>query len=158
MRKVSHNIEFEIYQYNELNKYELELVKKAENFARDAYAPYSLFKVGAAIKLVNGIIVGGCNQENVAYPSGLCAERVALFSAATQYPQTAPLALAIIGLHKDIITEQPIYPCGACLQVLQETERRYNKKICLYLCGKENVMKVQSSSCLMPFAFIQSFS
>lgn len=158
MQKFNHNIEFEIYQYDELGRYELELVRKAESFARNAYAPYSTFKVGAAVKLVNGIIVGGSNQENVAFPSGLCAERVALFSAAAQYPKVAPSILAIVGLQNEIVTERPIYPCGSCLQVLQETEMRYNKKICLFLCGRKNIMKIQTSSHLMPFAFVQPFS
>lgn len=153
MQKVNCNIEFEEYRYDELNAEDRELIDRAVRFGKNAYAPYSHFKVGAALKLENGEVIGGCNQENAAYPSGLCAERVALFSAATQYPDITPVAMAIVGCRDGEPTEEPLSPCGACLQVIHETELRYRRPVSLFLCGKERIIKVTSVRSLLPFAF-----
>ena len=105
---------------NELSREDATLIAEAVKVAQDAYAPYSQFKVGAAVLLENGIIVTGSNQENAAYPSGLCAERTALFYAGAQYPDVPVLALAVVAFNNIGQVEQ-ISPCGSCRQVLVET-------------------------------------
>ncbi|MDH6304231.1 cytidine deaminase [Parabacteroides sp. PH5-13] len=117
-----------------------------------AYAPYSRFQVGAAVLLSDGKIVAGNNQENAAYPSGLCAERVALFSAGAQYPDLAVKAIAIAavteGSQVDMIT-----PCGGCRQVLLEVEKRYQHPVNVLLYGKDTVYVADSASALLPLSF-----
>lgn len=98
------------------------LIERAKQAATDAYAPYSGFRVGAAALLANGEIVTGNNQENVAYPSGLCAERVALFAASSQFPGIPVIALAIAAETEKFTIKEPVYPCGGCRQVMAEYE------------------------------------
>ena len=105
---------------------DLKLLKEAEKAMHNAYAPYSEFKVGAAVLLENGKIITGNNQENAAYPSGICAERVAIFYACAQYPKVAVKTIAIIC---DTKTNEPVTPCGACRQVIAEYEQLSGKKI-----------------------------
>ena len=152
MRTITHEIEFTEVPLHELNEIEKTLYDKALNASQKAYAPYSRFHVGAAALLENGQIVTGCNQENAAYPSGLCAERVTLFAAAANYPDTPVEALAIIACQNGQIKEQ-ISPCGACCQVLIETETRFDRPIKIMLCGKEQVRILSSSRMLLPFSF-----
>lgn len=120
--------------------------------ARGAYAPYSHFKVGAAIALNDGTMMIGSNQENIAYPSGLCAERVALFAASASYPDQSVEAIAIIAM-RDGIVQSFISPCGACRQVLLETEQRYGHSIRILLCGKDESILVASAKDLLPLSF-----
>ncbi|MDR1555930.1 MAG: cytidine deaminase [Tannerellaceae bacterium] len=117
-----------------------------------AYAPYSEFRVGAAVLLDNGVIVTGNNQENAAYPSGLCAERVALFYAGSHYPGLSVRAIAISAQTGGRQTER-ISPCGACRQVLLETENRYQHPIQVLLCGQETVYIAESAASLLPLSF-----
>ena len=118
------------------------------------YAPYSHFHVGAAALLENDVIVTGTNQENVAYPSGLCAERTALFYANSQYPDVPVKALAIVGISEvNGMNHTPLSPCGACRQVMLETENRFATPMRVLLCGKEEVYIVESAKDLLPFAF-----
>ena len=119
---------------NELSREDATLIAEAVKVAQDAYAPYSQFKVGAAVLLENGIIVTGSNQENAAYPSGLCAERTALFYAGAQYPDVPVLALAVVAFNNIGQVEQ-ISPCGSCRQVLVETSTRF-EPFRLLLSGK----------------------
>ncbi|MDR0431540.1 MAG: cytidine deaminase [Tannerellaceae bacterium] len=128
------------------------LAKAAQEATRNAYAPYSNFNVGSAVLLDNGEIISGNNQENAAYPSGLCAERVALFAANSQYPDSKVLAIAIAAVAKG---EQVnlITPCGACRQVLFEVENRYNCPMKVILCGKERIYITESASSLLPLSF-----
>jgi cytidine deaminase len=107
----------------ELPKPDQELLKAAEQARNNAYAPYSHFYVGAAVLLNDGTIVLGNNQENVAYPSGLCAERTALFAAGANFPGKAVLKIAISAASSDFEVSQPVYPCGACRQVMSEYEQ-----------------------------------
>src|ERR1035437_1956912 len=104
---------------------DLKLLKEAEKAMHNAYAPYSEFIVGAAVLLENGKLVTGNNQENAAYPSGICAERVAIFYACAQYPKVAVKTIAIIC---DTKTNEPVTPCGACRQVIAEYEQLSGKK------------------------------
>lgn len=129
------------------------LIAAAREATRSSYSPYSRFAVGAAVRLEDGTIVRGANQENVAYPSGLCAERVALFAAQAQYPDLAPVALAIAAYTDGAFTDEPITPCGACRQVMVEIEQRYNRRMELLLVGRKRVLRVEDAAMLVPLSF-----
>ncbi|MCF8277432.1 MAG: cytidine deaminase [Flavobacteriales bacterium] len=133
---------------------DLQLLEKAEDVSKNAYAPYSQFFVGAALRLDNGTIVLGTNQENVAYPSGLCAERVALFSASTNHPNIPVAAMAItVNTAKSVITV-PLSPCGNCRQVIMEYQHKQNQPIRLILGGQgDTVWIFEDSAALLPFGF-----
>lgn len=136
----------------ELPAGERALVEAAREAALQAYAPYSEFRVGAALLLENGVMVTGNNQENAAYPSGMCAERIALFYAGAQYPAVPVKALAVAAWQN----RQPvarISPCGGCRQVLLETEKRYGKPVKVLLAGKRDVLVIRQASDLLPFGF-----
>lgn len=147
-------ISYGIYALNELKEEYQKLVGAALEATQRSYAPYSHFYVGAAVILDNGIIVTGNNQENVAYPSGLCAERTALFYANSQYPEIPVKALAIVACDSSgKVTKVPISPCGACRQVILETENRFGKPMQILLAGAEEVIVVKHASSLLPLAF-----
>ena len=134
------------------------LMKKAQATREQAYAPYSKFKVGAALQLVNGETVLGNNQENAAYPSGLCAERVAVFAAGANYPGVAVemIALTVRSEKHKVITPTP--PCGACRQSLAEYEVNQKTPIVLYFMGESGkVVKADSVKSLLPLVFDRSF-
>lgn len=135
----------------ELNEADKELVLSAFDALQKSYSPYSAFKVGAAIRLDNDKIVIGTNQENAAYPSGLCAERTALFSAGMQ--DGTPKTIAIIAQNSREKTASA-YPCGACRQVMMETEKRYNGKLEIIVGLKDgSFVKFENTSSLLPFEF-----
>ena len=142
-----------ICNYEELLSEEKFIVDKAKEATFRAYAPYSKFKVGAAALLANGEIVTGNNQENVAFPSGLCAERTALFYAHSQYPDDSVKALAIAAYTEGDFLDRPISPCGACRQVMLETEMRFKQPIEIILYGKEEIFIIESIKDLLPLAF-----
>ena len=150
-----HNFLFEYYalNYNELSEQMQNLVDEAKNATASSYAPFSHFSVGAAVLLENGTIIRGSNQENVAYPSGLCAERVAMFAANANHPNVAPVALAIAAKNNGEFTDTPVTPCGACRQVLLETEQRFSKPIRIVLYGKQKIFMVESVANMMPLSF-----
>lgn len=128
------------------------LYDEAVAAASNAYAPYSHFHVGAAVLLANGEIVSACNQENAAYPSGLCAERVALFYAGAKYPNVVVKAIAIAALAGGKLVDG-ISPCGACRQVMLETEKRAGSPVKVFLCGANTMRMIESVSDLLPIAF-----
>ncbi len=142
-----------LLSYEELNADEKSLVEVAQNATSGSYSPYSRFSVGAALLLDTGVIVTGSNQENAAYPCGLCAERTALFYANAQYPESAVLAIAIAAKNEEGFVKSPITPCGACRQALLEAENRFNQKITVYLYGTEGIYRVDSISDLLPLQF-----
>lgn len=142
---------------NELSIGDAELVNRAREAAKNAYAPYSGFYVGAAALLDNGMIITGSNQENAAYPSGLCAERVALFSAVSNFRSNAITTIAIAAYNGLEFTAKPISPCGACRQVLLEYEKRQQTPIRIILYGKEAVYTASSALSLMPLCFDSSY-
>ncbi|HXB40377.1 MAG TPA: cytidine deaminase [Bacteroidia bacterium] len=130
---------------------DLKLLKEAERIAEEAYAPYSQFKVGAAVLLDNGQIITGNNQENAAYPSGICAERVALFYAAAQNKSAVIKSIAI-SCHSN--SKDPVTPCGACRQVIAEYEQKQGKKIRLIMGFQgAKTYVAQSIENLLPFMF-----
>ncbi len=147
-------IETPVLQYalSELPEGYRPLVQAAIHATDQAYAPYSHFQVGAALLLENDRIVTGSNQENAAYPSGLCAERVALFHAGHQYPDTTVLAIAIAAVYQGKQTDR-ISPCGACRQVLLETEERQRKPIKILFCNRDSVWIVEGATALLPLCF-----
>ena len=138
----------------ELSAEDRQLIQMAKKASAVAYAPYSNFYVGAALRLDNGVCVIGSNQENVAYPSGLCAERVAAFAASAQYPGIAFNTIAITAKSKDFIVDNPVTPCGSCRQVLAEYEHLFGKPIRIILCGeKGKVLVFNKVEDLLPFSF-----
>ena len=136
----------------ELPREEQALAEAARRATAQAYAPYSHFQVGAALLLADGTVVTGSNQENAAYPSGLCAERVALFAAGAAYPDVPFESLAIIAQSEGVVKDS-IAPCGACCQVMLEAEMRSHRPLRVLLCGKESVRILNSVSSLLPFSF-----
>ncbi|MBW4360177.1 cytidine deaminase [Flavobacterium sp. NAS39] len=133
------------------------LMGKAIEVRKNAYAPYSKFRVGAAILLDNGEIVIGSNQENAAYPSGLCAERVAIFHAGAVYPEATILKIAITAASESNKTVTPIPPCGSCRQSIAEYEIRQKTPIEIYFMGETGAIhKSASLKNLLPFMFDKS--
>lgn len=155
MKQVNINITFTIYQYQELNDSDRKLIDKAREMTDNSYAPYSKFYVGAAALLKSGIIVTGSNQENAAYPSGLCAERTAIFAANSRYPQQPITTLAISARNEQGFLLKPIPPCGACRQVILEAEKRYNHPIRILLDGILGIYEAININQLLPLSFTQ---
>lgn len=145
-------IPYHLRSNDKLSDTEQALVAKAQEAAEKAYAPYSGFHVGAAALLSNGEIVSGSNQENAAYPSGICAERTTLFYANAQYPDASVEALAIIAIHGGEVVPS-ISPCGACRQVMVEVSYRYNKSYKVILAGKDKSVVLEDNRMLLPFTF-----
>ena len=141
-------------QMDELSTEEQHLVNLAIEATHRSYAPYSHFHVGAAVRLENGEEIIGCNQENAAYPSGLCAERTALFSAGAQYPDVPVemLAIAARGTDGELLSE-PVSPCGSCRQVIVESETRAGHPIRILLYGRKCVYVIDGIRKLMPLMF-----
>ncbi len=130
-----------------------ELVEVAKKKTQDAYCPYSNYHVGAAALLADGQVITGSNQENAAYPSGLCAERTTLFSANSNNPQTPVVALAIACYTNGHFTETPASPCGACRQVMLETECRFGVPMKVLLYGDKECYVFESAKDLLPVCF-----
>lgn len=144
--------------FNELPSDIASLMEKAMEARKKAYAPYSNFSVGAAILLDNNEIVTGSNQENASYPSGLCAERTAIYYAGAQYPDTKILKMAIIAGSRVNQTITPIPPCGACRQAIAEYEVKQDSPIEIYFMGETGkVVKSNSLANLLPLGFDRSF-
>lgn len=139
--------------YDELTIEEQALMYEALEATKRSYAPYSRFSVGAAALLANGVTVCGSNQENAAYPSGLCAERTTLFYANSQYPDQPVLTLAIAARTEKEFLDNPIPPCGACRQVILETEKRYNHPVRILLYGRKEIYIIEGIRDLLPLSF-----
>ncbi len=143
----------EITDFSQLEDWELDLIEKAKEALKGSYSPYSHFKVGASVLLENNQIVTGSNQENGAYPSGLCAERVALFYAGANFPGVPIRAIAIVASGEDGLTQNPISPCGACRQVMLEYQTIGAKPYRILMVGKSKVIRIDDASLLLPFSF-----
>ena len=134
------------------------LVDKAVAMTDTAYAPYSGFLVGAAVQLNNGVVLGGCNQENASYPLCMCGERVALYNAAANYPHQSVVSLAIVARNPRKKLTQPVSPCGACRQVIAEYESRYGSEIRIILKGEtDDVIIFDTIKGLLPYGFDGTF-
>ena len=155
MKKEEYSFSFEVYNsIDDLLPGDARLVSEARNVTANAYAPYSHFNVGAVAKLANGQTVIGTNQENAAYPVGICAERVLLSSAATLFPNMAIDTMAISYDNKNGKSNHPISPCGICRQTLMEYEERVKQPIRLILSGLEGkIYIIKKASQLLPLSF-----
>ena len=143
--------------FNELPKNITSLMKQAIEAREKAYAPYSKFLVGAAIALENGEVITGSNQENASYPSGLCAERTAIYYAGAKYPDVKMKTMAIVAGSTIHPTTEPIPPCGACRQAIAEYEVKQNEDIEIYFMGETGkVVKSHSLANLLPLVFDKS--
>lgn len=153
----TNNLKCEITVYDsqkDLTNDVIQLMKAAEKAQKKAYAPYSKFMVGAALRLENGEIITGSNQENAAYPSGICAERTAIFYAGSQYPNQKILQIAVSAGSITKLTTRPIPPCGACRQALAEYEQKQNTPIELYFKGNEgDIAYSKSVKNILPWIF-----
>jgi len=154
MNTLSISIPITVCQYSELSEAEQSLIAHAERVTTQAYAPYSNFWVGCVLLLEDGTIVEGTNQENAAYPSGLCAERTAFFGYGTSHATKKIIAVAIAARRASTPLFLPITPCGACRQVMIEYENRQKQPIQLYMnAGKGNIYVVSSVGDLLPVKF-----
>lgn len=155
MEEHSINISYsEFDAVSELEVADRDLLILADEACNKAYAPYSSFQVGAALLLENGEIVCGSNQENAAYPSGLCAERVAMFAASAKYPGVAFKAIAITAKSKKFAVNYPVSPCGACRQVMAEYENFGKNSFKVLLKGEQGkIIIINNISSLLPLAF-----
>lgn len=156
MKDIEITIRMQLAQMDELCADDRELVEQAIQATQNSYARYSHFYVGAALRLADHSIVIGANQENAAFPSGLCAERSAIFAAQSQKPSEAILSLAIAARNDHGLMAKPISPCGACRQVILEMEDRYQRPIRILLYGTSGTYIVSSVKDLLPLTFVDA--
>lgn len=143
----------EFENITELPASDRDLLLEARRITQKAYAPYSGFHVGAAVMLDKGQVILGNNQENSAYPSGLCAERVALFYANANYPDSAVKTIAISAAKNGVLVNEPVKPCGGCRQALAEAEVRFETPIRIILDGRDSIMVLNGVETLLPLSF-----
>ncbi len=155
MTSITKSFTYSVYNdLSELREVEKELVLISRETTKSAYSPYSGFRVGAAILLEDGTIIKGNNQENAAYPSGLCAERVAVFSTSANHPDTPIKAIAISASAPEKTIDKPVSPCGSCRQALIEYEVKQQSPIKVILSGeKGKVIIIDSVADLLPLHF-----
>lgn len=156
MKEIELRSVIRVYGMDELEADDRVLVEAAMEATKGSYAPYSKFRVGAAARLANGVVFTGANQENAAYPSGLCAERTTLFAANAQYPDQPVLALAIAARKGHRFLASPISPCGACRQVISGVEDRFGQPVRILLYGTEDVYVVDGIDALLPLRFVDA--
>jgi cytidine deaminase len=155
MPKKEFTFSYEVYDnVEQLSREDAELLNKARAVTKNAYAPYSRFRVGAVARLENGQLVSGTNQENASFPVGICAERVLLSTSSSLYPGIAINTLAISYDNEQGPSNQPISPCGICRQSLQEFEQRTDHPIRLILGGQQGqIYIIDKAKALLPLAF-----
>lgn len=153
MQKITIVSEITKCNLEELCDNDRKLVETAIEASTRSYSAYSHFNVGAAVRLDDGTIIMGCNQENAAYTPTICAERSAIFAAGAQHPDKPIVAIAIAARNSDGLVDDPITPCGVCRQVMIEVEHRYNRKLHILLYGKKCVYTIEGISNLMPLSF-----
>ena len=143
---------------NELSDVDKNLMKVAVEATKTSYAPYSGFNVGAALLMEDGSIIIGNNQENAAYPSGMCAERVAIWKAGSSFPNKKVKKIAITAVSSNKQLDKPVGPCGACRQTLLEYEINQKEDVEIFFMGEiGNVVKTSSIASLLPFSFDSSY-
>ena len=138
---------------DQLSPQDRELAEAAIKATEGSYAPYSRFNVGAAVRLDSGLIVKGSNQENAAYPSGLCAERTAMFYASATYPESAMTDIAITASQGGVLCDNPATPCGACRQVMAQYQTKGGKPMGILLVGGKKIWKFEKVDDLLPLIF-----
>ena len=147
-------IEYQEYaSMTEMEEADRSLLERAVKATEGSYAPYSKYNVGAAVLLSDGTVVTGANQENAAFPSGLCAERTALFAAHAQYPHLAVRAIAITACRGGRMVEEPAWPCGACRQVLAESQKRAEAPVRVIVGGLSRIVVFSCVEDILPFIF-----
>lgn len=137
----------------QLSSMDRELAEAAIQATEGSYAPYSKFNVGAAVRLDSGLIVKGANQENAAYPSGLCAERTAMFYASATYPECIMTGIAITASQEGVLCDNPVTPCGACRQVMAQYQTKGGKPMNILLVGGRKIWKFEKVDDLLPLIF-----
>ena len=156
MKDLKLELQIKECQLDELSDADRSLVCQAIEATDSSYAKYSQFRVGACLMLSNGVTIKGCNQENAAFPAGICAERSAIFAAGAQYPDQAVTTLAIAARDtQGQLTQEPVSPCGTCRQVMIETETRFRQPIRILLYGQRRVYVVEGIRHLMPLSFTE---
>ena len=155
MKQITHSFDYQIFDSAlELPLTDRELLEKAKEAISGSYAPYSHYHVGAAVKLANGEVFKGSNQENMSFPAGLCAERVAVFAAASTFPDIPVAMIAISAISDDFEVADPVPPCGICRQAIVEYEIKFNNKIRIILGGETGkVFVFHGMGTLLPLAF-----
>ena len=153
-QKIEFNVE--ILSLEEIPLDQQELVKAAYEATENSYANYSNFNVGAAIRLGDGRIVIGANQENAAFPVGLCAERTAIFAAQANYPDQKITHIAVTAKNLNGFLKQPVTPCGSCRQVMLEIEERYKNPMTILLCGTDKIYRIKTVKDLLPLCFVDA--
>jgi len=153
MREAQIIVPYQVFDYEELSAEDRELVDMAKAMTGTSYSPYSHFQVGAALRLANGQIFKGSNQENAAFPSGLCAERTAFFAASANAPEVPPVTIAIAAQTGGQFLENMVAPCGACRQSLLEAETRFKQDIRVLLYGTGGTYVIRSMRDLLPLTF-----
>ena len=143
----------EFSSLDELNAEDRELAHAAIEGMKGSYAPYSHFNVGAAVRMSNGQIVRGANQENAAFPSGLCAERTAMFAAGAKYPDKDMCSIALAGGIYGRITDEPATPCGACRQVMAQYQTKAGKPMSVIMVGGKRIWKFEKVDDILPLVF-----
>ena len=143
----------EFSSIDELNAEDRELAQAAIEGMKGSYAPYSHFNVGAAVRMSNGQIVIGANQENAAFPSGLCAERTAMFAAGAKYPEKDMCSIALVGGVYGRITDEPATPCGACRQVMAQYQAKAGKPMSVIMVGAKRIWKFEKVDDILPLIF-----
>ena len=143
----------EFASLDELNAEDRELAHAAIEGMQGSYAPYSHFNVGAAVRMTNGQIVRGANQENAAFPSGLCAERTAMFAASAKYPDKEMVSIALAGGVYGRITDEPATPCGACRQVMAQYQMRSGQPMHIIIGSAGKIQVFDGVEMIMPFIF-----
>ena len=156
MKEINLDAKIQFCQMEELSEDDQRLVNKAIEATRNSYAPYSNFHVGACLRTADGMEMIGANQENAAFPSGLCAERSAIFAAQSQHPESAIVALAIAARNEEGLMATPVSPCGACRQVILEMEDRYQCDVKILLYGTEGIYVNPNVKTLLPLHFVDS--
>jgi len=148
------NISYQEYNsIEELNPEDRELASEAIKAMEGAYAPYSHFHVGAAVRMSNGQIVRGANQENAAFPSGLCAERTAMFAASARYPDKDMLSIALAGGVYGRLASEPATPCGACRQVMAQYQAKSGKPMSVIMISSDKIWKFEKVDDILPLIF-----
>ena len=149
-------IQISYQEYNsieEMNPEDRELAAEAIKAMQGAYAPYSHFHVGAAVRMSNGQIVRGANQENAAFPSGLCAERTAMFAAGARYPDKDMLSIALAGGVMGRLGREPATPCGACRQVMAQYQAKSGKPMSVIMISSDRIWKFEKVDDILPLIF-----
>jgi len=149
--RIAYNIwENDISLFSDNDK---KLIQLSTDFCKTAYAPYSQFHVGVSIQTNDNKFIGGNNQENAAYPSGLCAERVAVFYTNANFPNSTIETICISAYYQGSLTNTPVTPCGSCRQVLYESEQRQKKEIRFLLVGKNQIFEILGVASFLPLVF-----